>query len=250
MTVESHQEAQSFQSDQGSRLNSLGSVLLTAPSSRSIFSSIDAKNQRKGNALLASAAFEQAQESPAQADTTKGGTEVLVRMMRQIAEIMRKDASDPAKQERDLQELLSKEESAHGKKSKEVSQLLNFIGRAFEGEGEYARAEKYYKQGVDAAKTAFGENSFITGLAIQNVAHMENLQGHYDKAVPYYQQALRIYEANHPESDVAIASETIDTLKDYAQVLDALGRHDEAKKARDRIKQISSHYNRTPGQAA
>jgi tetratricopeptide (TPR) repeat protein len=211
-----------------------GADILTDPSNLSAMRSLFRPTDSKVQSANGSVSFEPVQYS---------GQDQVQRqsaLIGQMTEILKRDQGDHVKAAQDLISLQKADEKLYGRNSIESAQLFNIIGAQYEQAKQYGKAEDYYKQCAEVDTKVFGPDAFFTGVATQDIAHMEFLQGHYEQALPSYKSALAIYEKNKPESRPAVGKETIATLKDYADALDHLGRKDEAKKQRDRAVQISN----------
>ncbi len=83
-----------------------------------------------------------------------------------------------------------------------VATLLNNLGLAWEGKGEYDKANEYYKKALQIDLKVLGENHPNVAREYNNLGWTWASKGEYDKAIEYYKKALQIdlkvFGENHP----------------------------------------------------
>ncbi|HEY9677754.1 MAG TPA: tetratricopeptide repeat protein [Drouetiella sp.] len=146
--------------------------------------------------------------------------------------------------EKSFKELLKVDQQQYGKDSKEVASTYQFLGQACEKDKRYDAAKTYYKEGADISAKAKSEDPFNTGIYLHNVAKMDVQLKDWKAAAKSYEATIKILDSNavHPASENARMMETTKALTDYADVINKLGRNDDAKKALERKDQIEKQY--------
>ncbi len=98
------------------------------------------------------------------------------------------------------------------------------LGRFYEGQGAYSRAELWREQCLITARERLGEEHPGVASSLNNLAYLYNSQGRYAEAEPLYLQALelrkRLLGTEHP--DVALS------LNNLAGLYESQGRYAEA----------------------
>lgn len=80
------------------------------------------------------------------------------------------------------------------------------VGRYFEGQGDYAQAEPWYKQSLQECEVKFGLSPEHPDVAasLNNLAGLYESRGKYAEAEPLYVRSLAIYEKvlgpEHPDT--------------------------------------------------
>ena len=99
------------------------------------------------------------------------------------------------------------------------------LGRFYEGQGLYALASPWYKQGLLMVQTRLGEAHPHDATSLNNLALLYKSQGRYDQAEPLFLQALelrkRLLGDAHP--DVATS------MNNLALLYNSQGRYDQAE---------------------
>jgi tetratricopeptide (TPR) repeat protein len=99
------------------------------------------------------------------------------------------------------------------------------LGRFYAGQGAYAQALPWYKQGLSMVQTRLGPEHPDVASSLHNLAWLYHDQGRYEAAEPLYQQALelnqRLLGLGHP--DVATS------LHNLAGLYQAQGRYEAAE---------------------
>ena len=99
------------------------------------------------------------------------------------------------------------------------------LGRFYEGQGLYALAQPWYKQGVSVVRERLGEKHPDVASSYNNLALLYSNQGRYSEAEPLYIKALelrqRLLTEEHP--DVATS------YNDLALLYYSQGRYSEAE---------------------
>jgi hypothetical protein len=80
-----------------------------------------------------------------------------------------------------------------GSTSEERSRAAYYLAWIKEAQHEYAAAEPYYLEGIAAARTNFGEKSFMVAYGYENLADLLRRQQRLDEARDKIDQALNIY---------------------------------------------------------
>jgi tetratricopeptide (TPR) repeat protein len=99
------------------------------------------------------------------------------------------------------------------------------LGRFYEGQGAYSRAEPWYEQCLITARERLGEEHLDVALSLNNLGNLYKSQGRYAEAKPLLQQALELRKCllgeEHP--DVALS------LNNLANLYRSQGKYAEAE---------------------
>jgi serine/threonine-protein kinase len=103
------------------------------------------------------------------------------------------DASQPAEAQRHLELALALLKDVHAT-SEDRSRAAYFLAWIAESQRDFARAEVYYRDGIDAGKANFGERSFIVAMGYEGMSDMFRVSQRLPEARAAIEQALSIYE--------------------------------------------------------
>lgn len=106
--------------------------------------------------------------------------------------------------------------------SAQAAATLNNLGEIYHAQGKLAQAEPLFLRAVAVATKAFGSEHPNSAMPLHNVGALYYNQGRHEEAELYFQQALRALRTMPDSPDVAIF------LRNYARLLRALSRDDEA----------------------
>ena len=106
-----------------------------------------------------------------------------------------------------------------GEAHPDYARILNMLGRMFDDQGDYARAEPLYRQALEIKKNALGAShpDYATGLNILALFYADH--GDHARAEPLYRQALEIKKKALGAGDPACAA----TLNNLAMLFEAQG---------------------------
>ena len=125
---------------------------------------------------------------------------------------------------------LAIERAALGDRHADTARTLNTLAFLAERLGRLDEAERLYRESLEAFRAALGPDDADVAMATENLAIFEFNRGAIVSAVELQGQAVAIREralgADHPDLATSLAN--------YAQMLDAAGRHGEARQVRQR----------------
>lgn len=101
--------------------------------------------------------------------------------------------------------------------------------QAFE-EGKYSESETLYRTALDQAENL--ESSGPKAISSHGLARVYHKQGRYKEAEPLYKTALAIFDGSSRRRIFYLYS----VIEDYADMLAAMGRSQEAQELRGRLK--------------
>jgi tetratricopeptide (TPR) repeat protein len=117
------------------------------------------------------------------------------------------------------------EHQTNGFSDEDLIEPFSGLGRFYEGQGAYSRAEPWYEQCLITARERLGEEHLDVALSLNNLANLYKSQGKYAEAKPLYLQALelrkRLLGEEHP--DVALS------LNNLANLYRSQGKYAEAE---------------------
>jgi len=168
-------------------------------------------------------ALQIAERTPARTEALRAKTQLIIgNSQYQI------DASQPAEARRHLETALALLKAMHST-SEDRSRAAYFLAWIAESQRDFAGAEAYYRDGIEAGKANFGERSFIVAMGYEGVSGMLRRTQRLPEAQAAIEQALAIYEyvLGPHHGTIAFARTTL------AQVLAARGQRAEAERVLD-----------------
>lgn len=127
--------------------------------------------------------------------------------------------------ERRFKEALAIRQETLGEDHPQTAYCLLHLGRLALQRGDISQAVSYSRQAVAVFQRKLGLTHYATGQALHCLAAALSEQQQYPEAERYYQEAKEIYgRSGGPESDLYL-----DLLSEYAELLQAMGREDEAR---------------------
>jgi len=115
---------------------------------------------------------------------------------------------------------------AANSRSVDLSRANFYLARTWESAGEYARAEPYYRDGINAAVANFGPDSYITAFGYDNFGDMLRNLHRYDEAEKYVRAAQATYRKLYGPQHANVAMTTMN----LGLILAAQGRRTEAER--------------------
>ncbi|MBD2365128.1 tetratricopeptide repeat protein [Anabaena minutissima FACHB-250] len=112
------------------------------------------------------------------------------------------------------------------------------LGRYFEGQGFYSRAEENYKQCFALSKKGFGDQHINTVDSMSSLASIYYIQGRYEEAETLQRQALSIKTSLLGEEHLEIA----DLMNDLALTLEEEDNYATAEDLHIRAMSIRNHF--------
>lgn len=101
---------------------------------------------------------------------------------------------------------------------KSKSFALNNIGLIYKHEGDYAKAIKYYKEGLELSESVDDKAGIANSY--NNIGNVYRNQGNYAKAIEYYTQSLKLNEEIENKVGVAISMNNIGIIYEFQGNLD------------------------------
>jgi tetratricopeptide (TPR) repeat protein len=128
--------------------------------------------------------------------------------------------------------LLIKEKEL-GSEHSELADILNGLGHVLNKMRQYAKAEKHFLSALDICEKNPGVNPYALATVLHNLGavYFRGL-GENEKAEAYFKRAIEIGKEVYGED----SEEIKETIGDYADLLRALGREDEAVQLESRMK--------------
>lgn len=83
-----------------------------------------------------------------------------------------------------------------------VVEFFNTCGSVYYNTNEFTKAEKYFSEAAEKAKTTLGENEYHYALAIFNLAGCYTQEGRYAEAEPLYLRSLPVLAPAYGQSSV------------------------------------------------
>ncbi|MEM9092062.1 MAG: tetratricopeptide repeat protein [Cyanobacteria bacterium P01_F01_bin.53] len=99
------------------------------------------------------------------------------------------------------------------------------MARFYDGQGAYAQAKPWYKKGLTATQSRFGENHPDVATSLNNLALLYRSQGRYEEAEPLFLQALEMSRELLGQSHPSVAT----SLNNLATLYKSQGRYEEAE---------------------
>jgi tetratricopeptide (TPR) repeat protein len=99
------------------------------------------------------------------------------------------------------------------------------LGRFYEGQGVYSRAEPWYEQCLITARGRLGEEHPDVATSLNNLAYLYISQGRYAKAEPLYLQALELRKCLLGQEHPSVAT----SLNNLAALYSSQGRYAKAE---------------------
>lgn len=112
-----------------------------------------------------------------------------------------------------------------GAKSHELAVALSCRAMIFKCLGEYAEAERLFREAMQIDKTTLGKDDPDYATSLNNLALLLGETGRYEEAEPLYREAMQITEATLGKDHPAYSTR----LNNLAGLLQETGRHEEAE---------------------
>lgn len=107
-----------------------------------------------------------------------------------------------------FQELLDYAEQRNNEEK--IANQLRHLGRVYDSQGDYQKAEEYYQKVLEIRLNILGENHTETAISYNNLGNSYHSLGDYQKAKEYYQKALQIrlniLGENHPDTAISYSN--------------------------------------------
>lgn len=170
-------------------------------------------------------------------DDTKADDKQEEKLLAEFYPAIKKGAYETAKKAG--KELLELQKHKYGKNSKEVTLTLYLLGRVYEADRDYKAARESFTEGVETAQKAFSKpDNVMTALLLCARGRTKALLGDLNASAEDYSKALPMYEADSEKLQAPDFAPLIEGYQEYAVVLEALGRKDEAAKQRKRANEL------------
>jgi tetratricopeptide (TPR) repeat protein len=124
-------------------------------------------------------------------------------------------------------------ENALGHDRPEVADCMNNLGDVYRAEHKYPQSESQY-QGAIAIYQKISNSHPNLAACLNNLALLYQNQNMYDKAEPLYKQALALEAASSTNAN----RDLTDSMKNYAKLLHATNRENEAKSMEARVNKL------------
>ena len=120
-----------------------------------------------------------------------------------------------------------------GPEHSDLADILNGLGHVLNKKSQYAKAEEHLLRALDICEKNTGVNPYAMADSFHNLGalYFRGL-GKNEKAEEYFKRALELEEEVYGEG----SEELKETIGDYADLLRALGRDDEAEALESRSK--------------
>ncbi|MGI9057062.1 MAG: FxSxx-COOH system tetratricopeptide repeat protein [Ktedonobacteraceae bacterium] len=133
-----------------------------------------------------------------------------------------------------FQRVLEIRETTLGPEHPAVAHSLTYLAKLYQQQWKYTEAELLFKHALQLRKHALGPEHPEVAQSLNDLGRLYTTLGKFTSAEPLFQQALHIFEQTLEPEHLDVAN----TLKNYALLLSAMQRKDEAVQLVIRIKAI------------
>lgn len=125
------------------------------------------------------------------------------------------------------QQLIERYRVMVGEHHSDYANSLNTLASIYCAQGDYARAERFYRQALETKKLLFGEQNPYFADCLDNFAQMYCLMGDYPRAEPFYLKALTIRKSTLGEGNPVYVA----NLNGLGAAYKEMGDHEKAEEA-------------------
>ena len=140
-----------------------------------------------------------------------------------------------------FQRVLEIRESTLGADHPAVAHSLNYLAQLYQQQWKYPEAETLFKHALQIRRHTLGPEHPLVALSLCNLGRLYTLQGKFTAAEPLFREAMTLCEQSLGPEHLHVAY----ILKNYALLLSALRRKDEAILVMKRIRAIRHTHVQT-----